>query len=336
MEPGLGSQPNYLAWVAALDAQLIHEKAFGDQWQYSFLGISSLTDIDVDGNDTVVGRTISGTVIRVSSSGYSAIQGLPSYTVSAMAFASKDTLVAASSSTIYRVKQVSTMPVLDPAFGNQGKVSFSLPQQAIALGLAPPIEVRAIFADASGRIYLFATAKAGSGKRAWLTRFTASGIHDETFGQGALVFAGNVYADEATAAMDSGKNHLFIATRSFPTINVFHVTASGIDATYGGAGSSSVSNTCFDARVAALTNGGALVGATCSGHVELKRLLPSGAIDMTFGAGGVTNFIASVVNATAKTVLLADVAASLGGKPLVVLKTDLLDDPRGAVCRLTP
>jgi uncharacterized delta-60 repeat protein len=182
--------------------------------------------------------------------------------------------------------------VMDTSFGTSGWAYTSA--ESASLTLSPTVS-----SQSDGRLVAFARMQNGA-FRASFARFSIAGALDTTFGvAGAgelpatafpLVLHGTVLSDDRVVV--SGR----LVIGGVAQAAVFRTTASGrVDTTFGGDGQVEVPlipGLATGARAAAVqSDGRVLIGGTTgvTQRLQLARLTAGGALDPTFGAGGVVS-----------------------------------------------
>ncbi|MFO0969304.1 MAG: LamG-like jellyroll fold domain-containing protein [Gemmataceae bacterium] len=198
---------------------------------------------------------------------------------------------AAAASDDFVITRYTAAGVLDTTFGSGGSVITDF------AGLQD--EGQGMVIDSAGRLYVAGHTYNGSNWDFALARYTTSGVLDSTFGSGGKVttdFAGRDDLSYGAIALDAS-GRVFVGGYTFdgvsPTFSIACYTSAGVlDSTFGAGGKVTTDiNTQYE-RINALTvdSSGRIVAvgfANNNTDFALARYTAAGALDSTFGSGGI-------------------------------------------------
>lgn len=337
--PTFGPWPSYEPWFAAFTSSGQPENAFGIHSQIKITGSGTADHLGVTSAGTLI-SVVDGAAFRFTENAVGRVLALPTDLI-ALTGSTGDDLVAANEGSLYRVTGVVEAEGghLDATFGAQGRVRIVLPAKAADAGITGGFAPMRVLVDAEGRTYVVGTAMEGSVRRLLVLRYDANGSLDTTFEEGVAILPDAVKSDEVDeidAAFDAAKSTLVIVAEAEEGIVAYRLLASGIDTTFGSAGKVQVTEGCSFPRVAVLGDGRTMVGGTCFREGKVRRLLANGQLDTGYHTTGERIFPQRFFSPEALFVGVESLAVTSSGHTLVLLKADVLENPRAALCKLRP
>lgn len=195
------------------------------------------------------------------------------------------------------VRRYTASGVLDAAFGTGGQLTLASPSA---------FDPAQILLGGDGGIYVMggSTVAGGSTAEVTVARMTAQGVLDPAFGAGGVATIGATFvADQASAALDA-QGGVIIATRQEPlqwqsaAVQVHRLSSGGVlDAAFGTAGTAVLdtgTSVVAMGQVQVAANGMLLlpwssVDAQGNTSTHVARFVSNGALDVTYGSGGIAH-----------------------------------------------
>ncbi|MBI5609886.1 MAG: hypothetical protein HY902_13520 [Deltaproteobacteria bacterium] len=251
---------------------------------------------------------------------------------------------------IFRLVRMQANGKVDPSFGTNGIVPLQTTKELQAAGFGVNYRAFGMVVASDDTIYIAATMATPTAAHWVMAHYTAQGQLDPNFGKGGLLDLGLVPSATSkvknilAASRATGDMYIvgkfFSAKESYSWIHTVHVTAAGLDMSYGdGKGYARVTHQNYQDQVAAAVqaDGALLVTSVGDSIWTVARITASGALDATYGDGGwfVQDVRLGIQDAPPVAMALAPDGGAVVVRHWWYVK-NLMHKDQAVVCKITP